>query len=149
MLIERGIAATAAQAEMCGVTLVAAPVELLVLRGNGDSLVTAFMSVLGNAVRYTQRGGRVQVSWALEGSEQISVRVDDDGPGILPTEYECIFEPFVRGASGCANSESIGLGLTIARRLCEHNAAQLTVSSSPLGGARFSFVFDLIQAQSC
>ncbi|HET6339125.1 MAG TPA: ATP-binding protein [Polyangiales bacterium] len=142
-LVERGVGVIAARAETAGVRLIVAIDDDLnrVVRGDGDSLVSAFVNVLGNAVRYTQTRGEVRISSQAEGRDKILVHVDDNGPGIEASEQQRIFEPFVRGVAGRTSAESVGLGLTIARRLCEHNRATLIVDRSPYGGARFSFAF--------
>jgi two-component system OmpR family sensor kinase len=143
-LFERGLGAVASRAEAAGVQLVAAldTDARRCLRGDGDSLVSAFVNVLGNAVRYTQAGGEVRVSALDDGQDKVIVHIDDTGPGIEAEEQLRIFEPFARGVAGRTNTESIGLGLAIARRLCEHNRATLKVARSPRGGARFSFAFE-------
>jgi len=59
------------------------------------------------------------------------VSVEDDGPGISEHDIERIFEPFYT-----THKQGSGLGLYIARQLCEANQAELTVDSSP-DGTRF------------
>jgi signal transduction histidine kinase len=71
----------------------------------------------------------------------VLVHVDDTGPGVGALEREHIFEPFARGAAGRTAAMGFGLGLTIARRICDHYQIELSLGQSPLGGARFSFVF--------
>lgn len=106
--------------------------------GDGDALISAFVNVVDNAVRYTQRGGVVQISTEAASEEFVVVHVDDTGPGIEEGEQGRIFEPFERGRAG-RNESGVGLGLAIARRICEHNGAMLSVARSSSGGARFSF----------
>jgi two-component system heavy metal sensor histidine kinase CusS len=110
-------------------------------RGNADALLSALVGVVENAVRYTPRGGEVRISSAAQGPQAVLVCVDDSGPGIVPEQRSRIFEPFARGDSSPEMPAGFGLGLAVARRICEHNATTLSVDSSPLGGARFSFLF--------
>jgi signal transduction histidine kinase len=111
------------------------------LRGNADALLSALVSVVDNAVRYTPVGGEVRISSAAQGAQAVLVCVDDTGPGIAPEQRSRIFEPFARGNFSHEMPAGFGLGLAVARRICEHNATTLSVDSSPLGGARFSFLF--------
>ena len=60
------------------------------------------------------------------------VTVEDNGPGIPEEQIDHIFEPFYT-----THKQGSGLGLYIARQLCEVNQAELTVESSPGEGTRF------------
>jgi signal transduction histidine kinase len=97
-------------------------------------LQRALANLLDNAVRHTPSGGRIDVTVAVEG-ERATISVDDSGPGIAAAERERVFERFVqldpaRGHSGA------GLGLPIARMIARLLGGSLTVTDSPLGGAR-------------
>ena len=70
----------------------------------------------------------------IESTVQITVR--DHGPGIDPDLLPHIFEPGIRGTPAAGDADSgAGLGLTIAKRLLEHQHATLTVHNQPTGGA--------------
>jgi two-component system sensor histidine kinase PilS (NtrC family) len=60
------------------------------------------------------------------------VSIEDNGPGIPEQQIERIFEPFYT-----THKQGSGLGLYIARQLCEVNQAELTVDSTPGEGTRF------------
>ncbi|HKP57365.1 MAG TPA: ATP-binding protein, partial [Polyangiales bacterium] len=142
-LVERVLALAGPRARERGTTLTAAlgAEAGRSIDGNAAALLSALLSVVDNAVRYTPQGGEVRI-WSVEqGDGTLQVCVDDNGAGIAPDERARIFEPFARGAAGIATPGGLGLGLAVARRICEHNATRLTVDSSPHGGARFSFVF--------
>ena len=85
------------------------PVDVL-----GDALrVHALVrNVIDNAVRYTPRGGSVDVSVGVEGSNACLV-VEDTGPGIEPAKRERVFEPFFRILG--SQEPGSGLGLAIVR----------------------------------
>ena len=69
------------------------------------------------------------------------ITVADNGPGISPKQLEKIFEPFYT-----TRKEGSGLGLYIAKQLCEANQAELTVDSEPGQGAFFHIRLALAQA---
>ena len=80
-----------------------------------QSLMRAFTNVVANAAKY---GERARVSLRPTASGSFVVEICDDGPGIPPAEREKVFEPFYRTDSAlAANSEGIGLGLSIARAI--------------------------------
>jgi signal transduction histidine kinase len=143
LLVQRVLTVVTPSARERGMTLEAALGDEAdrAVSGNADALLSALVSVVDNAVRYTPAGGEVRISSVAQSDRGILVYVDDNGPGIALEERSRIFEPFARGETGRATSTGFGLGLAVARRICEHNATSLSVDHSPLGGARFSFVF--------
>lgn len=140
VMLERAVSVVAPSARARSVTLdsVLGDETDRTARGDSDALISALVNVVDNAVRYTQAGGDVRLS-TLAQTDAVIVHVDDSGPGIESDERRRIFEPFTRGNASPMNTSGVGLGLTIARRICEHNEVTLNVDRSPSGGARFSF----------
>ena len=99
-------------------------------------LSRALVNVLRNAVRYAK--SKVAVTVERAGS-RTTISVDDDGPGVPPTERERLFEPFTRleGSRG-RDSGGVGLGLAIVKSVAEWHGGEARISDSPLGGARIS-----------
>jgi len=94
-------------------------------------------NLLSNAHKFAPKGGHIQVR-VRERAENLEVSVQDDGPGIPPSEQERIFERFhtlevTRGAS------SMGLGLYIARQLVDLHGGRIWVESQPGAGSTFRF----------
>jgi len=92
------------------------PSAPLTLSIDADLAERVLQPVLENACRYGR--SRVRVSAHRDGST-ISYLIEDDGPGVTPSELEAIFEPGARGrAAGATNGHAgAGLGLALARRL--------------------------------
>jgi signal transduction histidine kinase len=108
-----------------------------VVLGNPHLIARALQNLLVNAVKYS--AARVRVSVEVAGRE-VTVCVDDDGPGVPVAERERIFEPFTRmDAARARDAGGAGLGLAIVRRVAQSHRARVWVTSSPLGGARFAF----------
>ncbi len=64
----------------------------------------------------------------------VEIRVDDEGPGVTLTEWDTIFDPFVRGEAGRLSArEGKGLGLFIARRVIEAHGGRVLVESTGTG----------------
>jgi len=99
-------------------------------------LSRALVNVVRNAVRYAS--SKVAVSVERAGSKTI-ISVDDDGPGIAPSERERLFEPFARiECSRGRDKGGVGLGLAIVKSVAEWHGGEARISDSPLGGARVS-----------
>ncbi|HYZ60904.1 MAG TPA: ATP-binding protein [Acetobacteraceae bacterium] len=92
-----------------------------------DAARRAVMNLVDNARRHASR---VRLSVQPQG-RNVSVLVDDDGPGIAPDRRESVFKPFESGAS-----EGTGLGLTIARDIARAHGGEIHLEESPLGGLR-------------
>jgi signal transduction histidine kinase len=104
-----------------------------------DRCKRALTNILDNALRYSPPGARVHLSWAAADESNVQITVLDHGPGIDPDLLPHIFEPGIRGAPAADGPDNgSGLGLTIAKRLLEHQHATLTVQNDPAGGARIS-----------
>jgi signal transduction histidine kinase len=95
-------------------------------------------NLVGNAVKFTPTGGRVDVTVA-ETADGARIDVADTGVGIDPTELPHIFERFYRGArSSEARSSGSGLGLAIVRSIVDMHGGRVEVSSGAGTGSRFS-----------
>src|SRR6516162_1191891 len=95
-------------------------------------LETALDSLVENAVRYTEDGGRITLAaYPDEGSAVIEVC--DDGPGIPDEELPYIFESFRSGVS----LGGTGIGLAIVKTIMEAHGGTVSAENLPGGGARF------------
>jgi signal transduction histidine kinase len=82
-----------------------------------------------NAVKYG--GDEVRIEIAATESDRCHVIVRDNGRGIPPDEINVVFEPFGRGQLGRGNTESVGLGLWIARQLARAMGGELSYRREP------------------
>lgn len=90
-----------------------------------------------NALRYSRKqAGSVQLRCLQDGLGRQMLEVEDDGPGVPEAEVQNLFEPFYT-----TDSRGTGLGLYIARELCEANDAVIGYRRADLGGACFTIVF--------
>jgi signal transduction histidine kinase/ActR/RegA family two-component response regulator len=93
------------------------------------------INLLGNAIRYTDRGSVGLVIQAV--SDAVEFRVDDTGPGIRTSDRERIFKPFMRLDS--SQQGGAGLGLSISRSLVAAMGGRLDLDTEPGCGSSFHF----------
>ncbi|MBI1174502.1 MAG: PAS domain-containing protein [Sideroxydans sp.] len=103
-------------------------------RGHFDQVL---WNLCGNALRYCQkRAGSVQLRVSSADSHAVMLEISDDGSGVALAAEPQLFEPFFT-----TEASGTGLGLYIARELCEANGAMLEYVRRTLGGACFRIVF--------
>ena len=115
-----------------------------IVRADEKRLRQILINVLGNAVKFTVRGG---VVFRVEcRREMATFEIRDSGPGILADDMQRIFEPFSRGSNVTAAGS--GVGLTIARMLTDLMGGEMQVSSQPGEGTLFRIRLFLPQVHS-
>lgn len=120
-----------------------APIPFL---GDRDMLERVVINLVGNAVKFTPEGGRVDVALLAE-PEAVVLSVADTGIGIPPEEQERLFTRFFR--SSLAQQQAIpgsGLGLSIARAIVDKHGGSMTVESQPGHGTTFRVRLPLLTA---
>ncbi len=102
-----------------------------------DKLQRVVMNLLANAFKFVPDGGRVRCSVGRAAGE-LTVAVDDSGPGVRPELRAAVFERFRQGDGGSNRKVGgTGLGLAIAKEFVELHKGRIEVLDSDLGGARF------------
>jgi two-component system, OmpR family, sensor histidine kinase CiaH len=128
-----GAGAMAKPAADRGVSLALDP-EPAIVRGDQARLRQLIVILVDNAIRHTPRGGSVLVRVRAD-HRDVTLEVDDDGPGIRPADMPQIFDRFWRAPG--AQAGGTGLGLAIAKSIVDLHDGRITVSNRPKGGARF------------
>lgn len=112
-----------------------APGEMPELKGDPGKLERAVANLLGNAIKYTPRGGAVRLEAALDfgsgvdaGIRWLRVAVTDTGRGIPPEQLPLIFDPF-RQTQVSDSEQGVGLGLAIVQRIVAAHKGRIQVSS--------------------
>jgi signal transduction histidine kinase len=127
------------QAEAARITLDAVAGPSFTLRGDAIRLGQVVHNLVGNALRYTPPGGRVEVALAREGDAAV-LTVSDDGSGIDPAFLPHVFDRFRQGdRKRTHGSRGLGLGLFIVRHIVELHGGTVTATSDGRGrGSRFT-----------
>ena len=124
------------------------PIESLPqVQGNFYRLRQVMDHLIGNAIKYTQKGGWISVS-AEDDDGHVVVHVADNGIGISSTEQPYIFDKFYRVESDeTLGITGAGLGLAIVKTVIGKHNGRVWVDSRPGMGSVFSFVLPALKTQ--
>ena len=113
-----------------GIDLVTrAPDDLPLVTGDPRAFKQIVLNLVANAIKFTERGGSVTVSAAVEGS-RLMLRVSDTGVGIAADDLKRIGDPFFQaGKTYQRRHEGTGLGLSIVKSLVALHAGEMNVQS--------------------
>jgi len=113
-----------------GIDLVTrAPEDLPVMTGDPRAFKQVVLNLVSNAIKFTERGGKVTVSATVEGS-RLLLRVTDTGVGIATDDLKRLGDPFFQaGKTYQRRHEGTGLGLSIVKSLVGLHGGELTVQS--------------------
>jgi cell cycle sensor histidine kinase DivJ len=109
--------------------IVNAPQDLPVITGDPRAFKQIVINLVSNAIKFTERGGKVTVSAAVEG-QHLALRVSDTGVGIAADDLKRIGHPFFQaGKTYQRRHEGTGLGLSIVKSLVALHSGELTLES--------------------
>jgi len=128
-----------------GVDLIAnAPQDLPPLTGDPRAFKQIVLNLVSNAIKFTERGGRVTVSAQVEGSHLV-LRVTDTGVGIAADDLKRIGDPFFQAGKTCQRRhEGTGLGLSIVKSLVALHSGEMTVQSKVDEGTTVTVALPLV-----
>jgi two-component system sensor histidine kinase BaeS len=133
-LVDERCAAWQADFAKAGLSLVLHASPPCSLRGDLRLLGQLLDNLLGNALRYTDTGGQVEVVLTGNGDACLLL-VRDSAPGVDSSLHERIFERFFRVETSRSRCHGgAGLGLAISRQIAEAHGGSLSAGPSPLGG---------------
>jgi len=136
-LVDEVVQVHAPLAEQKQIELCARPLGCaLWIRCDRGRLIQALSNLLGNALKFTAKGGAITLAAALEGAS-VRFSVTDTGTGINPAEVPRLFDRYwrPRGVHGAGT----GLGLYIVKGIVEGHGGQISVDSKLGAGTTFSF----------
>ena len=112
--------------------------ENLTVRADAEKVHQVLLNLLANAVKFTDKGGKVTIGCDAD-DEEVHIRVRDTGIGIPTERLDSIFEPFVQvNRSLTSTSGGTGLGLAISRDLARGMDGELSVDSEIGRGSTFT-----------
>jgi signal transduction histidine kinase len=106
--------------------------------GDGRRLAQVLLNLVGNAIKFTDKGEVAIKATASDGS--FTVAVHDTGPGVAPSDRVKIFEEFQQADNSATKRKGgTGLGLSIAKRIIEMHGGRIWVESDVGKGSTFAF----------
>jgi len=115
-----------------------AAAELPLVWGDPDRLGQMLSNLLGNALKFTPKGGSVGVTVARHDNEGVELSVHDTGPGIPPERLQHLFDRFWHVTNG--QNGGLGLGLSIVRAIAEAHGSKIRVENAAKGGTTVKIV---------
>ncbi len=112
------------------------PAPPIAVCADPDRICQVLGNLIGNAIKFTPRGGRIVLAARREGRE-VRVSVTDQGPGIPEADLPRVFEPYWQAESTAR--QGAGIGLKIAKGLVEAHGGRIWVESKVGEGTTFSF----------
>ncbi|PYO43621.1 MAG: hypothetical protein DMD33_05340 [Gemmatimonadetes bacterium] len=134
-----GIRAVAGQK---GVHLEVGAFEEAKVTGDPALIRQLLLIVLDNAVKFTPKGGRVEIAVSAHDGQGALV-VSDTGIGIPADQLPHVFERFYRGDPARHEADGAGLGLAIAQWIADSHGARIAIDSQPGAGTRVTLTFPL------
>lgn len=141
-VIETSIEAVEKEAYDLGISInTSIPDGLPAIAGNNDSLVSVFVNLLNNSLKFTPWGGRIDIS-VEELDDRIQVTVKDNGIGIESTDMERLFEKFYKAGNELYDERvGSGIGLAIVKGIIDGHGGTIRAESKK--GEGVSFIFTL------
>jgi signal transduction histidine kinase/CheY-like chemotaxis protein len=134
----RSILTNALQSSQCAIEerrhqlTSAVPEEPVYVEVDPTRLTQVIINLLTNAAKYTEPGGRIDITLGREDS-QVVLSVKDTGKGIPPEQLASIFDPFTQLDTSLERMHGgLGLGLTLVRRMVELHGGTISVHSDGL-----------------
>lgn len=115
------------------------PDEPVMVNGVADLIREAVSNLVDNALKFTPKGGRIEVVVKPPVSGKVRIEVADTGSGLTPAQKATIFRPFERGTSN--GREGTGLGLAIVADVCRAHNGSFGVEDRSGGGCCFWMEF--------
>lgn len=107
------------------------------LRCDRPLIERVLMNLVGNALKFTRRGGAIAVR-SEQAQDEVEFSIQDTGAGIPKDKLEFVFEKY-KQLEGSTKSQGYGLGLSICKKVVELHGGRIWVESEPGRGSRFAF----------
>jgi signal transduction histidine kinase len=142
-LVDEAIEQVRMPAAKQGITLVRGDVDDATVYADRDRVLQALGNLLGNALKFTPRGGRVTVS-ARVSADDARFAVSDTGTGIPNDHLPRLFDRYWQ--ANRRDRRGVGLGLSIVKGIAEAHGGEVRVETAPGAGSIFTLVLPVRRA---
>lgn len=149
-IVQEVVEAVAPQAEAAGITLECEPLPVFFhIHADKEMMRRAVLNLISNALKYTPKGGRVDVRMHVdEAAGVVTVDVADSGVGISEQDLPQMFQKFFRVESTRKMAKGTGLGLVLVKEVVENlHGGRIAVQSTLGKGSTFSITLSLVQCK--
>jgi len=109
------------------------------MNGRKNLINRCINNLINNSIKYANK-----INIQLSKKKNITINIDDDGPGIPKNEYENVFKPFYKIDKSRGDSKSsVGLGLSIASDIIKSHGGNILLEKSPRNGLRVKIILPL------
>jgi PAS domain S-box-containing protein len=130
------------------ITLLFEPKEDIFSFADPNMIQTVFRNLLGNAIKYTFRGGTIEVT-VINMGQKSEITISDNGMGMdEETKVNLFLQNKTSSKYGTENEKGTGLGLVLCKEFIEKHGGHIRVESELGNGSRFIFDIPKIQSQS-
>ena len=131
-ILDDGLAGLKAKAAARKIKLLARPMERdIYLLCDLRLMCQAVYKLVDNAIRFSREGGTVELWGHVLASGSIIISVKDEGPGLAPQKLRECLQPFMQENIGYSRpAEGLGLGLPIAKAICEAHGGELVIQTA-------------------
>ncbi|MEC2304065.1 MULTISPECIES: sensor histidine kinase [Heyndrickxia] len=123
-----------------GKTLILKSAPPVTFSGDRDRIHQLIVILLDNAMKYTGDGGKIELA-CFESKNHVGISVQDNGIGLKEEDREKIFDRFFQVSKSRTKTESLGLGLSIAKWIVEKHSGKIRVDSKLGEGTTFTITF--------
>lgn len=124
------------------------PEDSVIVHGDRQLLARAIINLLNNAVKFSPDTSAVQLTCQTD-SDEASIKVTDEGPGVAPENAPLLFQRFTRGLHRSAvDPGGAGLGLAFVRVVAEKHAGRVAIEDTQAHGAVFRMVLPVVDANA-
>ncbi|MCH8862309.1 MAG: PAS domain S-box protein [Proteobacteria bacterium] len=137
-LVDSCVRLTRERADAAGLTVqVSSELPPVNLHGDERKLKQILINLISNAIKFTDRGGKIEISSRLNDKGDLLLVVEDTGIGIAAEDMDKILSPFGQVDSSLARkNQGTGLGLPLVKSLIELHGGSLEIESEPDKGTR-------------
>lgn len=129
-----------AEADALGMKLNAASKPGMIVNGSREEIKKVIINLLKNSIEACGKGDRINVSVVPVSDKEVTVVIEDNGPGIADENLERIFRPYFT-----TKENGTGLGLALSYRIVSDHDGTIEYMNRKDGGARFIITFPLLK----